>query len=75
MEPLVTSGVFGVEVERQLFTLSITDLTTFESVRHEEWAQKEDLSKIRNRFVRAMLAAILLFGIEVCAWQFTTKLE
>jgi hypothetical protein len=27
----------------QLFTLSITDLTTFESVPHEEWAEKEDL--------------------------------
>jgi hypothetical protein len=57
MEPRVTSSVFGVEVEMQLFTLSITDLTTFESVPHEEWAEKEDLLKIRNRFARAMLAA------------------
>jgi hypothetical protein len=46
-----------VEVEMQLFTLSITDLTTFESVPHEEWAEKEDLFEIGNRFARAMLAA------------------
>jgi hypothetical protein len=57
MEPHQTTGVFGVEVEMQLFTLSITDLTTFESVPHEEWAEKEDLSEIGNRFARAMLAA------------------
>jgi hypothetical protein len=36
---------------------SITDLTTFESVPHEEWAEKEDLFEIGNRFARAMLAA------------------
>jgi hypothetical protein len=41
----------------QLFTLSITDLTTFESVPHEQWAEKEDLFEIGNRFARAMLAA------------------
>ncbi len=40
----------------QLFTLSITDLTSFESVPHEEWAEKEDLFEIGNRFARAMLA-------------------
>ena len=40
----------------QLFTLSITDLTTFESVPHEEWADKEDLVEIVNRFARAMPA-------------------
>ncbi len=57
MEPHMTTGVFGVEVEMQLFTLSITDLTTFESVAHEEWAEKEDLFEIGNRFARAMLAA------------------
>ena len=57
MEPRVTTSVFGVEVEMQLFTLSITDLATFESVPHEEWAEKEDLSEIGNRFARAMLAA------------------
>lgn len=57
MEPRVTSGVFGVEVEMQLFTLSITDLTTFESAPHEEWAEKEDLLKIGHRFARAMLGA------------------
>jgi len=50
-------SVFGVEVEMQLFTLSITDLSTFESVPHEEWAEKEDLFEIGNRFARAMLAA------------------
>jgi hypothetical protein len=47
----------GVEVEMQLFTLSITDLNTFESVPHEEWAEKEDLFEIGNRFARVMLAA------------------
>ena len=41
----------------QLFTFSITDLTTFESLSHEEWAEKEDLFEIGNRFARAMLAA------------------
>jgi hypothetical protein len=48
---------FGVEVEMQRFTLSITDLTTFDSVPHEEWAEKEDLFEIGNRFARLMLAA------------------
>ena len=57
MEPRVTASVFGVEVEMQLFTLSITDLTTFESVPYEQWAEKEDLFEIGNRFARAMLAA------------------
>ena len=57
MEPHMTISVFGVEVGMQLFTLSITDLTTFESVPHEEWAEKEDLFEIGNRFARAMLAA------------------
>jgi hypothetical protein len=57
MEPRVTTSVFAVEVEMQLFTLSITDLATFESVPHEEWAEKEDLSEIGSRFARAMLAA------------------
>jgi hypothetical protein len=46
-----------VEIEMQLFTLTITDLTTVESVPHEEWAEKEDLFEIGNRFARAMLAA------------------
>lgn len=41
----------------QLFTLSITDLTNFESLPHEEWAEREDLFEIGNRFARAMLAA------------------
>jgi hypothetical protein len=41
----------------QLFTLSITDLTTFESVPYEEWAEKEDPFEIGNRFARTMLAA------------------
>jgi hypothetical protein len=40
----------------QLFTLSITDLTTFESVPHEEWAEKEDLFEIGNHFARVMFA-------------------
>ena len=57
MEPHTTSGVFGRDGEMQLFTLSITDLTTFESVPHEEWAEKEDLFEIGNRFARTMLAA------------------
>jgi hypothetical protein len=57
MEPRISTSVFGVEVEMQLFTLSITDLTTFESVPHEEWAEKEDLFEIGIRFARAMLAA------------------
>jgi len=57
MEPHMTTSVFAVEVEMQLFTLSITDLTTFESVPYEEWAEKEDLFEIGNRFARAMLAA------------------
>jgi hypothetical protein len=57
MEPRVITGVFGVEVEMQLFILSITDLTSFESVPHEEWAEKEDLLEIGNRFARSMLAA------------------
>ena len=34
--------------EMQLFTLSITDLTTFESVPHEEWAETEDLFEVGN---------------------------
>jgi hypothetical protein len=41
----------------RLFTLRITDLTTFESVPHEQWAEKEDLFEIGDRFARAMLAA------------------
>jgi hypothetical protein len=45
------------EDEMQLFTFSITDLTTFESVPHEEWLEKEDLPEVGNRFARAMLAA------------------
>ena len=57
MEPHVTTGVFGVEVEMQLFTLRITDLTTFESFPRQEWAEKEDLFEIGNRFARTMLAA------------------
>ena len=57
MEPHMTTGVFGWEVKMQLLTLSITDLITFESVPHEEWAEKEDLLIIGNRFARAMLAA------------------
>ena len=56
MEPQVITGVFGVEVEMQRFILSITDLTTFESVPHEEWAETEDLFEVGNRFARAMLA-------------------
>jgi hypothetical protein len=44
-------------VEMQLFTLRITDLTTFESAPHEQWAEKEDLFEIGDRFVQAMLAA------------------
>jgi hypothetical protein len=44
-----------VEVEMQLFTVSIADLITFESVSHEEWAEKEDLFEIGNRFARAIL--------------------
>ena len=57
MEPHMTAGVFSVAAEMQLFTLSITDLTTFESVPHEAWAEKKDLSEISSRFARAMLAA------------------
>jgi len=57
LEPHVATGVFGVEVGMQLFTLSLTDLTTFESVPYEEWAEKEDLPEIGTRFARAMLAA------------------
>jgi hypothetical protein len=41
----------------RLFTLRITDLTTFESVPYEQWAEKEDLFAIGNRFARATLAA------------------
>jgi hypothetical protein len=48
---------FGVEVEMEFFTLSITDLITFESVPHEQWAEKEYLFEIGNRFARAMLDA------------------
>jgi len=44
------------DVDMQLFTLSITDLTTFESVPHEGWAEKEDLFEIGNRFARTMFA-------------------
>jgi len=57
MEPPTTASVLGMEVEMQLFTLSITDLTTFESIPHEEWAEREDLCEIGNRFARTMLAA------------------
>ena len=56
MEPHTTSGVFGGNGEMQLFTLSITDLTTFESIPHEAWAETEDLFEVGNRFARAMLA-------------------
>ena len=62
MEPHTTSGVFGRDGEMQLFTLSITDLTTFESVPHEEWAETEDLFEVGNRFARAMLAVNPSFG-------------
>ncbi len=41
----------------QLFTLRITDLTTFESAPHEQWAEKEDLFEIGDRFAQAILAA------------------
>ena len=41
----------------QLFTLCVTDLTTFESIPHEEWGEKEDLLDIGRRFARVMLAA------------------
>jgi hypothetical protein len=34
----------------QLFTLRITDLTTFASVPHEQWAEKENLFAIGDRF-------------------------
>jgi len=44
------------DIAMQLFTLCITDLTTFESVPHEEWAETEDLFEVGNRFARAMLA-------------------
>jgi hypothetical protein len=57
MEPHMTTRVFGVEVEMQLFTLRITDLTTFESVPHEEWAERNDLFEIGNRLAQAILAA------------------
>jgi hypothetical protein len=53
---IFTISVFGVEVEMQLFTLSITDLTTFESVPHQQWAEREDLFDIGNRFALIMLA-------------------
>ena len=43
--------------EMPLFTFSITDLTTFESVPHEEWAERENLLEVGNRFARTMLAA------------------
>ena len=57
MEQPMTTSVFGLKAEMQLFTLSVTDLTSFESIPHEEWAEKDDLSEIGNRFARAMLAA------------------
>jgi hypothetical protein len=41
----------------QLFAFSITDLTTFESVAHEEWVEQEDLVDVGKRFARVMLAA------------------
>jgi hypothetical protein len=41
----------------ELFTFSITDLTSFESVPHEEWAEREDLPDIGKRYARTMLAA------------------
>jgi hypothetical protein len=75
MEPATMASVFGMEVEMQLFTLSITDLTTFESVPHEEWAEKEDLYEIGNRFARTMLAANPDFRHRGMCVQFTTKLE
>jgi hypothetical protein len=40
-----------------LFAFSITDLTTFESIPHEEWMEREDLFDVGNRFARTMLAA------------------
>jgi hypothetical protein len=43
--------------EMPLFTFSITDLTTFESIPHEEWAERENLLEVGNRFARTMLAA------------------
>ncbi len=41
----------------QLFTFSITDLATFESLAYEEWLDKEDLPEFGSRFAQAMLAA------------------
>ena len=41
----------------RLFTLGVADLTTFESVPHEQWAEKEDLFEIGSQFARAMFAA------------------
>lgn len=43
--------------EMPLFAFSITDLTTFESIPHEEWVEREDLFDVGNRFARTMLAA------------------
>jgi hypothetical protein len=57
MEPRVTHSVFCAEVEMHLFSFSITDLTTFESVPYEEWVEMEDLPDVGKRFARTMLAA------------------
>jgi hypothetical protein len=57
MEPHVTHSVFCAEVEMQLFSFSITDLTTFESVPYQEWVEMEDLPDVGKRFARTMLAA------------------
>jgi hypothetical protein len=56
MEPHMTTSVFGVELRCNSSPSAL--LTTFESVLHEEWAEKEDPFEIGNRFARAMLATI-----------------
>ena len=65
----MTSSVFGVEVEMLLFTLSITDLASFESSLTRSGLRRRIYSKLE------CLPQIPIFVTEVCAWRSMTKLE
>ena len=75
VEPQVITSVFAVEVEMQLFT----PLTEPDHLRVHPSRSSGLTRKICSKSVTASrgLCApqFLIFVTEVCAWQFTTKLE
>jgi hypothetical protein len=65
---------FGVEVEMQLVTLGITDLIIF-TVLTRSVLRRKICSKLLTALGGQCLRQILTFATEVCAWQYTAKLE